>query len=73
MSGLAAHWQTLVAAAIAAACAVWVASRLLRPFVGRVARACGGGCGGDGAGVEDGAAGAADDLIQIAPADTGRN
>lgn len=73
MSGLAAHWQTLVAAAIAAACAVWIASRLLRPFIGRVASACSGGCGGDGAGVEDGAAGAADNLIQITPVAARRN
>ena len=73
MSGLAAHWQTLVAAAIAAGCAGWVGWRLLRPFIGRVASACGGGCGGDGAGVENGAAGAADDLIQITPVAARRN
>ncbi len=34
------QWQTIVAIAIAAACAAWVVWRLLRPFVGRVVDAC---------------------------------
>ena len=55
-----AHWQTVIAIAIAASCGVWVAWRLMRPFIGRVVDACGRGGGGD------------DDsrLIQIEPAAT---
>lgn len=71
-AGLAAHWQTLAAAAIAVVCAAWVLWRLARPFLSRFAGACGGACGGSASCIEDRDRADAEELIQITPADPER-
>lgn len=55
-------WQTIVAVAAAAACGVWVAWTLVRPFASSDLRACGP-CPGCAAPADGG------QLLHIAPAD----
>ena len=60
-------WQDGLAMAVAGACAAWVLWSTLRPFLQKVAGACGmcAGCG-----TEDSTQG---DLLQIAPPDSQPN
>ena len=65
---MAMNWQDVLAIALACACGTWVVWVTLRPFVRKVASACGmcSGCGpaGDSAASQS-------DLLQIAPSDAG--
>jgi hypothetical protein len=69
------NWQDLLAITLAAACAVWLLWTTLRPFVRKVASACGmcGGCSPeqDAASPDPTSSTAPDDLLQIAPLDAG--
>jgi hypothetical protein len=67
-ANLASQWQTWVALAIAAGCAVWVAWRLVRPFIGRARSVCQSGCGSESCGAGEPGM---DDLIQIEAAAAG--
>lgn len=74
-------WQDVVALALAAACAIWLAWSTVRPFVRRVASACGmcGGCAPSSGVAASGQAApdaaATTELLQIVPAggDSARN
>lgn len=69
------YWQDVLAVTLAAACAVWVLWTTLRPFVRKVASACGmcAGCSPeqDAASPDTPSPAAPDDLLQIAPPDAG--
>ena len=69
------NWQDLLTIVLAGACGVWVLWTTLRPFVRKVANACGmcPRCGpekNDTPSISGSSSTAPDDLLQIAPLDS---